>query len=144
MLRDYMSLEKTRNGAKLEINMQVVGDPGIKRIAPLLMLRLIENSFKQCSSRTVEQAWINLELIIEKDLLTMKLMNGKPLEVPFPDNEEEDDLALAKKRLELLYPDRYELKITEEPEIMMVILELKLESSSHPLNIKNKEALLQD
>jgi hypothetical protein len=143
MLRDYMSLEKMRYGNKLEMNMQVSGDPGVKRIAPLLLLRLIENSFKQCSSRMVEQAWINLELIIENDTLTIKLMNGKPLELPTWEDEEEDDLVQAKKRLQLLYPGRHELKIMEEPEIMMVILAVTLQRPSFNFSLKKKEAVLQ-
>jgi sensor histidine kinase YesM len=143
MLKDYMSLEKMRYGNKLEMNMHVSGDPGVKRIAPLLLLRLIENSFKQCSSRMVEQAWINLEMIIENDSLTMKLMNGKPLELAALEDGEEDDLVQAKKRLQLLYPGRHDLKITEEPEIMMVILEVMLESPSFNFSLKNKEAVLQ-
>ena len=138
-----MSLEKMRYGNKLEMNMQVSGDPGVKRIAPLLLLRLIENSFKQCSSRMVEQAWINLEMIIENDALTMKLMNGKPLELPALEDGEEDDLVQAKKRLQLLYPGRHELKIMEEPEIMMVILAVTLQRPSFNFSLKNKDAVLQ-
>ena len=143
MLKDYMSLEKMRYGNKLEMNMQVNGEPRLNRIAPLLLLRFIENSFKQCSSRMVEQAWINLEMIIENDTLTMKLMNGKPLELPALEDGEEDDLVQAKKRLQLLYPGKHELRITEGPEIMMVILEVMLEPPSLNFSLKNKEAVLQ-
>jgi hypothetical protein len=39
-----------------------------------------------------------------------------------------DDLVQGQKRLDLLYPGRYELKIIEEPEIMMVTLEIYLQS----------------
>ena len=104
---------------------------GLNVLLRCFCLRLIENSFKQCSSRMVEQPWINLEMIIENDTLTMKLMNGKPLELPELEDGEEDDLVQAKRRLQLLYPGRHELKITEEPEIMMVILEVNVRAH-HP------------
>jgi len=127
MLNDYMSLEKTRYADKLEMNIQVKGDATGEKIAPLLLLRFIENSFKQCASTLTAQPWINLEIQIENHLLDMKLMNGKPLESLTPENGEEDDLEQVQKRLELLYPRRHELKITEEPEIMLVSLQIMLQ-----------------
>lgn len=126
MLKDYMSLEKLRHGDKMEMNMQVKGDISNSMIAPLLLLRFIENSFKQCDHRLTEQPWINLEIEIKNHILYMKLMNGKPVEIPPPEDGEVDDLALAQRRLELLYPGRHELKIAGEPGIMMISLEIHL------------------
>ena len=130
MLKDYMTLERLRYGDKLEMNMRVKGDPDKKYIAPLLLLSFVENSFWQCSSKLTEQPWINLEMLIQDDVLTMKLMNGKPLELPVSADGEDDGLARAEKRLQLLYPGSHELIITPDPEIMMVILKVKLESHS--------------
>ena len=127
MLKDYMTLEKLRYGDKLEMNLQVEGDTSTEKIAPLLLLRFIENSFKQCSDRMTAQAWINMEIQIETHTLMMKLMNGKPVEKPITGNDEEDDFEQVQRRLQLLYPGRHELKITEEPEIMMVSLQIWLE-----------------
>jgi sensor histidine kinase YesM len=129
MLKDYMGLEKIRYGDKLEMNIQVKGDTGNAKIAPLLLLRFIENSFKQCNSRMTAQAWINLEMQIDNGVLDMKLMNGKPLEMPVAEDGEEDNLSQAQRRLQLLYPGRHELNITEELEIMMVSLKVELAES---------------
>ncbi len=49
MLKNYMALEKTRFGDKLEMNIVVKGSLSGEKIAPLLLLLFIENSFKQCS-----------------------------------------------------------------------------------------------
>ncbi len=40
---------------------------------------------------------------------------------------EEESLANVQKRLQLLYPGRYDLKINAEQELLMVHLNLKLE-----------------
>jgi len=125
MLRDYLALEKIRYGNKLEMNFQVKGDISSCKIAPLLLLHFIENSFSQCSSPLIEQPWINLELEIQNRVLHMKLMNGKPAEAS-RELDEEDYISQAQKRMQLLYPGRYDLKIIEEPEIMMVNLEIEL------------------
>jgi LytS/YehU family sensor histidine kinase len=126
ILRDYMSLEKTRYGDKLEMNFQVKGHIGDKKIAPLLLLRFIENSFLQCGSSMTEQPWINLEMRIDTNFFYMKLMNGKPAGVSAGENDGGNNISQAQKRLRLLYPDRHELKIIEDGEIMMVYLEIKL------------------
>ena len=110
----------------MEMNMQVKGDINNAMIAPLLLLRFIENSFKQCNHQLTEQPWINLEIELDNEKLRMKLMNGKPAEMPPPEEGEGDDLVQAQRRLELLYPGRHELKIAEETEIMMISLEIHL------------------
>ncbi len=125
MLKDYMALEKMRYGDKLEMNIQVNGDAECHNIAPLLLLHFVENSFNQCSSKMTEQPWINLEMQIENHVLDMKLMNGKPLNSE-KSNIEQDDLYQAKRSLQLLYPNSHKLKITDEPEIMMISLQIEL------------------
>ena len=125
MLRDYMSLEKLRYGDEMEMNIQVTGDTGQDRIAPLLLLRFIENSFRQCSHSSVEQAWINLDLQVENHVLEMKLMNGKTSGTE-PEADEATGLFQAERRLLLLYPGLHNLKVLEEPEIMIVNLQLQL------------------
>jgi hypothetical protein len=130
MLRGYMALEKTRYGDKLEMNILVKSDGKEYRIAPLLLLRFIENSFRQSSNNKIEQAWINLEMHIENHVLEMKLMNGKTAESPLQENGEENDLSLAERRLQLLYHGKHILKVTEEPEIMIVTLRLDLTGST--------------
>jgi Putative regulator of cell autolysis len=126
MLQDYMVLEKTKFGDKLEMSILVKGCNSNEKIAPLLLLHFIENSFKQCSNILTEQPWINLELQIENHVLDMKLLNGKSSE-NFSANGEENKLEQAQRRLELLYPDKHELEISEEPEIMIVNLRVRLQ-----------------
>lgn len=130
MLKDYMSLEKTRYGDKLEMNIQVTGDTGHHLITPLLLLRFIENSFKQCSNKMSEQPWVNLEINIEYNIFNMKLINSKPSAMHVLPVNEEDDLGQAQKRLKLLYDDKYDLKMVEEPEIFMVSLEMELKKEN--------------
>lgn len=126
MLKDYMTLEKIRYGDKLEMNIQVKGDTGKDKIAPLLLIRLIENSFNQCNDILIEQPWINLEIEIEEHVLHMKLINGKSPILSSAENSEEDNLDQAKRRLELLYPGSHQLVIMDEPEIMIIDLEINL------------------
>ena len=126
MIKDYMALEKTRFGDTLEMYILLKGSGAEEKIAPMLLLPFIENSFKQCSSRMTAQPWISLEIEIKNNVLNMKLLNGKPPEKEITEEPEENGLYQAQRRLELLYPARYALEITEEPEIMMVSLQINL------------------
>lgn len=126
MLKDYMALQDLQYAGKLEMNIQVTGDTSKYKIVPQILLRFIENSFGQSRNNSIDQAWINLELRIENHVLEMKLINGKALENQESGSREENDLQLAEKLLLILYPGKYTLKITEEPEIMIVKLQLQL------------------
>jgi len=139
MLEDYMVLEKTKFGDKLDMSVLIKGCNSNQKIAPLLLLHFIENSFKQCDSILTEQPWINLEIQIEDSVLQMKLMNGKsPIILPKADDE--NKLGQAQRRLILLYPGVHELKITEEPEIMMIDLRVKLKESQENTELMYRDA----
>ena len=125
MLQDYMILEKSKFGDRLEMSILVKGCNATQKIAPLLFFHFIENSFKESSSTLNEQPWINLEIQIENNNLDMKLMNGKSI-IPLAESGEVDKFDQTRRRLQLLYPRRHTIKITEEPEILMVNLTIEL------------------
>ena len=123
VIKDYLVLEKTRMGNRLEIDVAVKGEPGNKMIAPLLLFSFIENSFLYITDKKLERTWINLEFHIGTAEITMKLIHGKTAEhLVLPANE--NVIAKATKRLDFFYPGRYELKTTVEPEIMMTYLRI--------------------
>ena len=127
-IKDYLVLEKNRMGNSLEIDVAVKGDPGTKMIAPLLLFSFIENSFLYIGNKKLERNWINMELQIETNEITMKLIHGKTAELSIL-SESENVIANAMKRLEFYYPGNHELKTTVEPEIMMTYLRIMLEES---------------
>jgi len=53
-------------------------------------------------------------------------MNGKKYSQDTPDAHSETEIENVKKRLELLYKDRYELQINEDDEVFVVNLTLEL------------------
>jgi sensor histidine kinase YesM len=140
MVKDYMGLEKTRMGNRLEMDMSVKGDTSGKMIAPLLLLPFIKNSFLYCDNIKLEKTWINLDLRIEHDDLTLKLINGKPPDKMVPDLLHENGLANVQKRLDILYPGASEIRILEEPEMMMTFLKLKLNNTEE----QNLESLPEE
>ena len=126
MMKEYMLLEKARYGEKLELEIVIKGDMKNKQIAPLLLLPFIENSFKHCISDT-EQPWINLEINVDNELLSMKLLNGVELSAS---DAAVHEIKNIEKRLQLLYPGKHELKKYIEEEIYVVVLKIDLSNRS--------------
>lgn len=124
MMKEYMALEKARYGSRLELETVIKGEVGNKHIAPLLLLPFIENSFKHCSNEA-EQPWINLQINLENETLLMKLINGVALGYKEPCTSVHEIINIE-KRLQLLYPGKYELKRYVENEIYIVLLKLNL------------------
>ncbi|MBD0254351.1 MAG: histidine kinase [Cytophagales bacterium] len=133
MMQDYVELEKLRYGARLDLAVNVQGDPGGKTVAPLLLLPFLENAFKHGASEQLDQAWIALDLTVKGTLLKMKLINGVPEAAgPARPGTGAHGIGLqnVRKRLDLLYPGRHELKILREAETFMVTLSITLETNA--------------
>ena len=129
MIKDYMTLEKIRQGERLDMTFQINGNPDGQFISPLLLLPFIDHSFSYCNNQLLEQAWVNLDITIDENFLSMKLINGVPADLSSEGEHDKQSLDNIKKRLELLYAGRYELKINAEHELLIVHLNLKLEDS---------------
>jgi LytS/YehU family sensor histidine kinase len=125
MMREYIALEKIRRADSLEMEITVKGELTGKTIAPFLLLPFIENSFKQSNLMT-ERPWINMQLKMEGDMFSMKLINGITQEVRRTQEEHGNGLANVQKRLNLLYPEKHELKASTEQEMFIVFLSIQL------------------
>ena len=130
MIKEYIALEKIRQGERLEMTCQIKGNLNGQFISPLLLLPFIDNSFSYSSNEMVEQAWVNLDITIEGNNLSMRLINGMPAGITGEVKNGEESFANVQKRLYLLYPGRHELKINAEQELLVVQLNLKLEEAT--------------
>ena len=128
MMKQYMELERARNDDKTEMELNVKGDLTGKIIAPFLLLPFIENSFKY-SGQVTEQAWINMNIVLEGNHFSMKLTNGISEEANEKLKSGPNGLADVQKRLTLLYPDKHELKMTSQQEMFIVLLKIHLDNT---------------
>lgn len=128
-IENYLSLEKIRYDEKLEIAFTVNGAIQSQKIAPLLLLPFVENAFKHSISQTIEKAWINIHILLEKHQLILKIENSKTKE-PKKNKNAPPGIGLknVKRRLQLLYPNAHQLDIYDEEDSFLVILHLNLQS----------------
>ena len=126
VLYSYIDLEKERFGNRLDMTVNVQGDLQRPYIAPLLLLPFLENSFKHGANEMIEQAWISLDLNVQQSVLKFKLANGRVDENSSQENSAHVGLLNVKKRLELLYPNGHELRITEDTDLFVIALTIEL------------------
>ncbi|MEZ4796269.1 MAG: histidine kinase [Flavobacteriaceae bacterium] len=122
---DYISLEKMRFNETLDISFTTKNISETTKIAPMLLLPFIENSFKHGA--------------IKKGLLKIKirlscLENRIHFEIENTTSNSQDNskgigLENLKKRLSLLYKDAYQLNIINENDIFKVTLIINTEYS---------------
>jgi len=105
------------------------------------LLPFVEHGFQQCNS-TDSHAWINLDISIKENLLTMRLATGPGSTSIGSAQSQLNGLANVQKRLALLYPERHELRISSEE--TMHILQLKIQLEEIPTTIeKDEEASIE-
>lgn len=125
-IQDYVALEKIRYGDRLHMVFEIKGDYQNKMINPLLLIPLVENSFKHGSSKMLENPWINLNIAIEDKCLSFLLSNSKPEVKVMEQSHRHIGLENVKKRLQLLYPGNYRLNITENAKSFEVFINIPL------------------
>jgi sensor histidine kinase YesM len=126
MITEYINLEKLRYGNKLDVHVSIPDKTDDIYIAPLLLLPLVENCFKHGTSNILQNPWINLTVELKDSTLVMKLMNGKAPLKEIRKNNAGIGINNVSQRLELLYPDKYDLHIREDEEVFVVDLRIEL------------------
>jgi len=129
LLEDYIELERIRYDDRLDLKVDVSGNPDGKRIAPLLFIPFVENSFKHGCSKMLAHAMIKLSISIDGDSVSFHLINNKP---PMADVHQNDKHGIGlhnvQRRLELIYPGNHTFKVESTDHLFSVSLKVILEN----------------
>lgn len=128
MLLDYITLEQIRYNYQLDISIDVPKHPVNLQISPLLLLPFVENCFKHGASQMLENPWISLTISIENEELTMKLVNATSKRIGT--GHKGIGISNVRKRLELIYPNKHELRVSHKEDVFIVDLKLQLEKAA--------------
>ena len=124
-MRNYIELMKLRCNEQTSVNYQLSIDSEQVEVAPLLFVSLIENAFKHGVSSGRPSA-ISIKLEQHQGQLTFVCDNTN-----YPKNDKDRSgsgigIENTRRRLELMYADRYEWEQTLEDNIYHVMIKLKL------------------
>jgi hypothetical protein len=126
-LKSYISLEQLRLPEKTDIRVSVKGDLQTHCIAPMLLIPFVDNSFKHGLSSSIGDGYIHVSITIERKNLHFQVKNSKP-QPESRDKTERPGMGLenVKRRIALLYPDKHQLNIADNPKSYCVELLLNL------------------
>ncbi len=122
-LQSYIDLQKIRFGKNAFIDFKISGKIENQQIVPLLLIAFIENAFKH-GVANMPQSPIRLAIDISESHLHFFIQNKK-----HKDNRDSVGgigLQNVKRRLDLLYPGKYNLDIRDETDTYTVELSLIL------------------
>jgi sensor histidine kinase YesM len=127
-LKDYIELERLRYGKRLTIRTHIAGDLEQKKIAPLLLIPFVENAFKHGAAEQISQACIELQLMVKENNLFFELVNSQNTPETELINHHRGGIGLknVRKRLNLIYPDQYDLTIESQKEKFIIVLKIAL------------------
>ena len=108
IINDYIELEKLRYGERLTINFKIDIDNENQKIAPLILLSFIENSFKHGASESRFNSSINISLVLKNEYLSFSVTNSNE---GGSYNENGISLKNITRQLELIYENRHRITI---------------------------------
>lgn len=122
-LKSFIELQLLRIKNKDFISFEVTGDVNGKLIAPMLLIPFIENAFKH-GDKSATNPGITIKLECNQKGIIFEVQNRKNISA-MKDESGGIGLNNVKRRLDLIYPQRYDLEIIEIDERFSVKLEIK-------------------
>jgi two-component system, LytTR family, sensor kinase len=123
-LRNYVALQKARSNDNMEVTLDINYTDGTVKVAPLIFMAFVENAFKYVSRD---------DKAINRIVISLHQQPGKLdfiCENTYEDEGESSEggigLSNARRRLELLYKDRFQLDIKKENSLYRVELTITL------------------
>ncbi|MDP9047045.1 MAG: histidine kinase [Bacteroidota bacterium] len=109
-IRNYISFQQIRKDEHLQVNIEIDAEPGNYTIAPLLLVVVVENAFKFVSSFTDRENVICIKLDVTGNQFTFRIYNTTEHRQAAPAVVNSGGIGIVnlKRRLELLYPGKYE------------------------------------
>ena len=125
-IRNYVALQQTRKPENLSIQLYIDEEVKGIMVAPLVFITFIENAFKYVSHFEDKPNEVKISICQKKGQLVFETFNTREnLNGHKMDDHRGIGIANAKRRLELLYPQKHELIINSGDSFYEVILNLK-------------------
>lgn len=124
-IQNYINLQLLKMPASENIDFYTEGNFQGITIAPLILINFVENSFKHSNIDNDENAWIKIEALMkESNVFHFRIHNSKGVQSV---NIKDGGIGLVntKQQLNLHYPEKHGLEISENPEDFEIELSIK-------------------
>ena len=92
-VKNYLELEKLRQGDKFNINFNLHGNLNGQTIAPLMFIPFLENSFKHGLDNQIKSGFVNIDLKLDTDAVELTIENSKPPSLPKKKSKKEKKIG---------------------------------------------------
>jgi hypothetical protein len=124
-LEKFISLQRIRTKNPDYVNFRLKGSIRDQRIAPMIFMTLVENAIKYTRNKKIKNA-VDITLDVQENMLQFFCRNYYGDKEPIPQNGNGLGLDLIKRRLELLYKEKYEIRNGLEEKWYVVDLKINL------------------
>jgi len=120
-INNYIHLMSLKNEQQMNLEYQLDCKYDLK-IPPMMLIPLIENSFKHSKIEDLQKGWIKMKLDCCSDKLNFEICNSLPNSSHAKDKVGGIGLVNLERRLQLIYPGRHRFEITKKAELFKVNL----------------------
>ncbi|HET7000198.1 MAG TPA: histidine kinase [Puia sp.] len=124
-LKSYVELQQLRFGEGVDLVLDIDEQENDCYIEPMLLLPFVENAFKH-GIGMVANPFINISLALRENKLYFSVTNNYNRSNHSKDDSSGIGLPNVKNRLNLLYPNKYDLSIEDNGNIHAVKLNLEM------------------
>jgi two-component system, LytTR family, sensor kinase len=122
-IEKYIELQKIRTANSNYVNFKIEGNADKKIIAPMVFIPFIENAFKHTTNKKTENA-ININIFIENKVIKLECKNKFDPQRKLQKEKGGLGNELIQKRLNLIYPDKHILEVSNLNGLYSVYLTL--------------------
>lgn len=126
-IAQYIELQRLRIPEQTEIKYTYNSSPKPLLIAPMLLITFVENAIKYGIS---PQESSEIEISVEIDNNTLRLMTHNQIMLYNRGDNRGIGIENCRQRLELLYPNKYQLHISEDGKMYDLTLSINLSNQS--------------
>ena len=105
-LENYVKLMRIRLPQSVEVTFNAVQPTGTVEVAPMILISLVENAFKHCTSPT-EKSFVHINISTNGQQLICDIQNSNNPKTASDHSGHGIGLQQVERRLQLAYPDRY-------------------------------------
>lgn len=129
-LNNYIELMRLRYSSRVSISLDMPEMMPDVMLPPLLLIIFVENAFKHGVSYAAP-SFIDIKVEVTQDKLKFRCRNSRQEQKP-DENKKKGGVGLAnaRRRLDLLFPNRYNLEIKENDKEYDVLLEIPLSKNN--------------
>ncbi len=113
IIENYIELERIRFTNRVDLSLSTDLESKDIQIPPMLIIPFIENAFKHGVAKSLEKSWIEVSIRECGQLMNIEVSNSKG-QKPAKSQTGGIGLENVKKRLDILFHDKYKLDITEK------------------------------